>query len=356
MQKKVMINGAAGRIGRAVTYEIMKARKLGEGMLEPAVLNDIVGIDGIVASLSGNDSVHGKFDWNIAKVDDFTIEIDGLRARVYSGVDIKTIPFADLGVDIVEECTGRYGDDKKNPGIRKSEDFLYAGAKKVVQSYLAKRSSDVVLVMGANHEIYNPEKHHIISNGSCTTKAIAAPLRVLLDEGINIAGLYMSTVHAATVSQKTLKVLSGVYTHTTGAAQATSILFPQLEGRMDGMSYRVPILDGSIAEVNMVAWYKGQLTAESINEAMLKAESNPAYAGRISTLKSNDEGEIQVKEDIVGRTENGLVILDETRAMPIEGASSEKGNLYFIKLLSGYDNERGPPKDQVKLTEYIAQF
>ena len=231
-KKNLFVNGAAGRIGRILTYEVV--RILGEDWL--VGLNDPVGIDRLVESLAEKDFVHGKYDWQIDKRDNHTIEINGKEIPVFSEKDAFKIPFDDLGVDYLEECAGVYGDPKgeKSPPKEKclARGFLERGIKRAVLSYPAD-SADVTLIAGVNLDAYNPEIHYIISNGSCTTKALASPLKLLMDQGLEIKALLMDTVHAATNSQRILESLNQILTHhwRSKSNWASNNVFKRKDGR-----------------------------------------------------------------------------------------------------------------------------
>ena len=338
-ERRILINGASGRIGRSVTYELNRY-DLQSSTFEVVALNDPVGIDKIIESLSGHDPVHGKYNWKIDKVDDHNIRISGRQVAVFAEKDISKIPFGKLGVKIVEECSGFYGDDKKVPGRVIARDFLQYGCiDRVILSYPAE-NADITMIMGVNHDNYNLKKHNIISNSSCTTKSVAEPLRTLVDNGLSIDVLFLDTVHAATNSQPILESLDTISTHKTGAAKSLGLVIPELIGKMDGLSYRVPTLDGSIANVYFVAGFEGDLDAKIVNE-MLRTRTIINSQSRMAVL---DSPEVSTKRDIIGRTENSLIVASKTRVLPI------RKHQYMVWLACGYDNERGPPMDQTLLT------
>ncbi|MBI5148872.1 hypothetical protein HZA33_04275, partial [Candidatus Pacearchaeota archaeon] len=254
---------------------------------------------------------------------------------------------------MVEECSGFYGDDKKDKTKCLSQQFLDLGVEKVIMSYPAD-SADITLVMGANQGIYDSAKHRLISNGSCTTKAMVAPLQLLMDQGIKVDALLMDTAHAATNSQNILESLNQIWTHKTGAAKSVGEVIPSLKGKMDGLAFRVPTTDGSFANMYFVATSDEDLTAESVNKMFREHYKDSKYMGRMGLFEEQDAG---TTNDIIGRTENGVIILSKTKVFdlhmtPFTGDLSKKA--YLVGLVSGYDNEAAPPKDQVLLTEYIA--
>jgi len=349
MANNILVNGASGRIGRAVTYELSK------DSTAVAVLNDLVPIDSIVRNFKRRDSTHGTLDWEVEKVDDSTIKINGQEIKVFNEKDPSKIPLRDYGVTIVEECSGVYA-EKLDPHA-----FLDAGAERVIMSYPAK-IKDATLVVGVNHQIYDPRKHRLISNGSCTTKALVAPLAVLLNRGITIESCLMNTIHSATNSQRVLDfgdkyaTLNQIATAKTGAATAAAEVIPMLKGKMGGLSYRVPTTDGSIADIFLVASYPHELDSERLNSFMREAAEDPRsptyQGGRIAI---HDEPEI-ASADIIGRTENAIFVPSKTQVHKLPYRSANGNKVYHIRFLSAYDNEMGPPRDQAILTDYIRFF
>ena len=347
METRIAINGASGRIGRAVTYELIST---GGDWARVALLNDPVGIDKIRTSLADVDPVHGRFPWTVEKADENHLSINGQLIPVFAQKDLVKIPFADLGVAYVEECSGFYDADKNDKTRKPAQAFLDQGVRRVFQSYPA--TADIAIVMGANHDLYDPTKHRLISNASCTTKAVVAPLRPLLDEGIGIESVLLDTVHATTNSQSPLSVLNQISTHKTGAVRAVGEILTGLAGKLDGMSFRVPTLDGSFASIYMVVTHDGDLSAADVNAILRTAVDDPRYAGRLGVLTGKEANSMQ---DVVGRTENGLVVLSKTRVHALPYRSADGKRVSHLQIVSGYDNERGPPKDQTLLTAYVAQ-
>ncbi len=354
MTKRLFINGAAGRIGRGLTYEVHKSLF---SNLELVGLNDPMGIDFAIESYKANDSVHGRYDWKIEKENDNLLVIDGIRrVAFFSERETSKIPFQDLGINILLEGSGFYGDPKVKDKSRKllAEDnqsrvFLNYGIESVVQTYPAK-TADASIIMGVNHLTYDPEKHKVISNASCTTKALALPLQVLINNGIEVEVLSMDTTHAATATQKVLESLGQIITHSTGAAKATGLVIPTLEGKMTGMSYRVPTLDGSFANLYFVATSKNELNSEIVNDMFREASQHPQYESRIGVFEGEDAGTF----DIVGRRENSVVITSKTSLLPLSFAP-EGRKAYLMTVISGYDNELGSVVDPVLLAEHIAE-
>ena len=369
---KTLINGAGGRIGRAVTYETINSMKKAindlenpnEGNAYLIALNEPRGIDFVVNNYNSRDPVHGLYDWKVSKEGPNRLLVNGIPLAFYAEKDISKIPFKDLGMEMVLECSGFFGDAKQKdksvkltPADNGGRAFFQYGVKKVIETYPAK-TADISIIMGVNHELYNPREHSVISNASCTTKALSMPLQVLLDNGINVEALSMDTTHAATASQEVLGSLSQIITHSTGAAKATGLVIPSLSGKMAGMSYRVPTLDGSFANLYFVATEDlstkrdigERLTAERINDLMKSAVTNPKYAGRIGVFEGEDAGTF----DIVGRRENSIVVLSKTNVIPLDFAPACK-QASLVTLISGYDNELGSSVDPVLLANYVAK-
>ena len=338
----ILVNGASGRIGRFVTYELIKAG------LPVAALNDLVDTDAIVRNYTRRDTTHGALDWKVEKINEGLIKINDEEIKIMHEKDASQMGLKENGINIVEECSGLYDGKKIDPNV-----FLENGAQRVIMSYPAK-IKDATIIMGVNQDTYNPEKHRLISNASCTTKALAAPLKVLLNNGIGIDALLMDTVHAATNSQRLLDfgddyaALNQISTHKTGAAIATAEVIPSLLDKMDGISFRVPTLDGSFANLYFAANHEGKLEREELNNLLRESTSYTKYCGRLAVY----EGKEAASTDIIGRTENSIVIASKTRVIPLPYSLNGR-NTSLVSLVCGYDNERGPPKDQVLLTKYI---
>src|SRR3989344_4514308 len=361
MVKGVAINGAGGRIGRAVTNEFSE---LDCNKLEVRLLNEQLGIDYVVNSYRNRDPVHGVYPWKIEKLSDNQITINGLPVYFTAEKDLSNIPFKDKGIDMILECSGFFGDPKPKDKTTKltsadnlANKFIQYGIETVIQTYPVK-TADAMLVMGVNHQLYDQRNHRTISNASCTTKALAMPLQVLIDNGIHIDALSMDTTHAATASQGkdpgVLGTLSQILTHSTGAAKATGLVIPSLAGRMTGMSYRVPTLDGSFANLYFVALSNVNLNQEKLNEMFASAVKDPRYAGRIGIHEGKDAGTF----DIIGRRENAVIIPSKTIVIPLSFMNnnlSKPPYAHLITVISGYDNELGSSVDPVLLAKYIAE-
>ena len=373
---RVLMNGAGGRIGRAVTHEMVTFTKDPAQSHNSAYLiaiNEPRGLDFVVNDYKSRDPVHGVYDWKVKKLSDKTLLLDGIPVSFFAEKDISKVPFTENGIDLVIECSGFFGDPKvkDNTAELKPEDngaraFLGYGVERVIQTYPAK-TADIMMVMGVNHGRYNPAKHKVISNASCTTKALAMPLQVLIDNGVNVHALSMDTTHAETgddlsrlaglldktnlesTPREEIEKIFRMTTHSTGAARATGYVISSLEGKMNGMSYRVPTLDGSFANLYLVASADNELSAEGINNMFREAVSNPAYMGRIGVFEGKDAGTF----DIVGREENAVVIPSKTNLIQLPFSPKGK-KAYLVTVISGYDNEIGSSKDPFLAARYVS--
>ncbi len=320
MTVKVGINGF-GRIGRLVFRAMAK-----DPDVEVVAVNDL-GDKATMAHLLKYDSVHGRA-FNEVKVTEDGIEVDGAKVKMLAERDPAQLPWGELGVDIVVESTGLFTDADK------ARAHIEAGAKKVVISAPAKHE-DITIVMGVNDEKYDKEKHHIISNASCTTNCLAPMAKVLLDN-FGIKQGFMNTIHAYTNDQKILDLphkdlrraraaaLSMIPT-TTGAARAVSLVLPELAGKLDGMATRVPTPDGSM--VDLVVELEKPATKEAINAAMKAASEGP-----LAGILDYTEDPI-VSIDIV---ENDHSSIFDSQLTMVNG-----GEGTFVKCIAWYDNEWG---------------
>jgi glyceraldehyde 3-phosphate dehydrogenase len=370
MTKKLFINGAAGRIGVGVTYEVTALK---DSNLELVGLNDPAGIDVAVAKYTGRDHVHGVHDWKVEKVDQTHLSINGKVVPFYAALAPSDMHLKELGVEMVLECSGFYGDPKvKDKSVKPTKAdnggraFLREGIETVIETYPAK-TADVSMITGVNTDLYE-KAMAAVSNASCTTKALSMPLKALLDSGVEIYALSMDTTHAATgkdlaklfalldnadngkpITRAQLEDILEMKTHSTGAAKATGLVIPSLAGKMAGMSYRVPTLDGSFANLYFVAASTEELTAERVNAIIKEASTKPEYNGRLGVF----EGEDAATKDIVGRRENGVFVPSKTNVIPLPfGPEGKKA--YLVTVISGYDNELGSAVDPVLLANYIA--
>ncbi len=348
---EIAVNGALGRIGRSVTYELSKmvSRSLDIVLLNDPILYTSSGInmDMLLANFNGHDPIHGRFDWEVTRANENTIKINGQKVRISAERQLSKIPLKESRVKIVEECSGFYGDDKTDKTKRLADEFFNFGIQRVIQSYPA--NADATIIMGVNEIIYNPSRHRLISNASCTTKALAPLLKIMINYGVQLESLLMDTVHAATKTQDPLETLDQISTHKTGATRALELVIPELKGKMGGLSFRVPTKDGSFANMYMVVSYDGELTKDKLND-IFKRNADGRY--RLGVL---EQKEVSSGAHIIGRTENALLVLDKTRVMLLH-AKKDGRELYHVTLVSGYDNERGPPTDHAKLTDFIVNW
>ncbi len=330
---RVGINGF-GRIGRC----ILRAAFMKDADIDIVAVNDLSDAP-TLAHLLKYDSVHRRFEAEV-RAEGSDILVDGRRIRVLAERDPENLPWEELGVDVVLECTGLFR-DREGAGKH-----LKAGAKKVIISAPAKEP-DITVVMGVNHESYDPEKHSIISNASCTTNSLAPVVKVL-HESFGVRRGLMTTCHAYTASQRLLDAQSrdlrraraaaiNIVPSTTGAAKAIGLVLPELAGRLDGMSLRVPVANGSITD--LTAEVERATTAEEVNEALRQA-SEGALRG---ILEYSEEP--LVSSDILGNPHSAIVDSLLTRVM----------DSTMVKVLVWYDNEWGFSNRMVELAEYVGK-
>ncbi len=332
MAVKVGINGF-GRIGR----NILRAAVALRADIDFVGVNDLTDAK-TLAHLLKYDSVHGRFDGDVAADGDSLI-VNGDRLKVYSERDPGKLPWAELGADVVLECTGFFASRDK------ASAHLTAGAKKVLISAPAS-GVDMTICYGVNHADYDAAKHHVLSNASCTTNCLA-PVAKVLDETVGIVRGLMTTVHAYTNDQQILDLphsdlrraraaaLSMIPT-TTGAARAVGEVLPSLKGKLDGMAIRVPTANVSI--VDLVAETKRDTNEAEINDALRSAADGP-LKGILSYT-----AEPLVSIDFNDSPFSSTVDLSLTKVMD--------GN--FIKVLSWYDNEWGFSNRMVDVALLIA--
>lgn len=320
MATKVGINGF-GRIGRLVFRAMEK-----DPAFDIVAINDPGSITA-AAHLLKYDSIHGRV-YDEVRVDGDSIIVDGRRVRVLSDRDPHNLPWGELGVELVIESTGFFTD------ANAAHAHIDSGAKKVLITAPAK-NEDITIVMGVNDDQYDPEKHHIVSNASCTTNCLAPFAKVLMDS-FGIKRGFMNTIHSYTNDQKVLDQshkdlrraraanLSMIPT-TTGAARAVSLVLPELKGKLDGFATRVPTPDGSM--VDLTVELEREVTVEEVNEA-IKAAAEGSMKGILAYVEDPI-----VSMDIVGDSHSSL--FDSKLTMVLGG----KGNL--VKCVSWYDNEWG---------------
>ena len=332
MAVKVGINGF-GRIGRMV-FRAAYARD----DVEFLALNDLTDPN-TLAHLLKYDSVHGILKAEV-KAEEDTIIVNGKKIRVISEKDPGKLPWKDLNVDIVLECTGLFRDRSQ------ASKHLDAGAKKVIISAPAI-DPDITLVMGVNHKQYDLKNHHIISNASCTTNSLAPICKVLLDRFGIEKGL-MTTIHSYTTDQRLLDfphkdlrraraaAVSMIPT-TTGAAKAVSLVIPELAGKMNGMALRVPTPNVSLTD--LVVQLSRSASAQEVNEAFEEAS------------KGSMKGIIEYSnEPLVSSDFNGI-----TASTVVDALSTMSIGDDMVKVLGWYDNEFGYANRLVDLAAYVAK-
>ncbi len=331
--KRIAINGL-GRIGRLVLrcYVERKPKDV-----EIVALNDLTP-PSEMAYLIKYDSVHGRAKFPVEAGED-SLVIDGVKIPLYKEKDPSKLPWKELGVDIVLECTGFFTKREKAAA------HLEAGAKRVVISAPAD-DSDLTIVLGVNEDKYDPSRHAVVSNASCTTNSLAPVTRVLNDS-FGIEYLMGTTIHAYTSTQVLVDVPKGggrkgraaavsLVPATTGAAKAMVPLFPELKGRMDMISVRVPVADGSLTDI--VVHFKKEVTVEDVNAA-LKA----AACGRLKGIVEYNDEEI-VSADIIGNPHSGIVDAPSTKVIMGKVA----------KVMVWYDNEYGYSNRMLELAQLMA--
>src|SRR5215212_6313965 len=331
MAVKVGINGF-GRIGR----NIMRAA-MGTTDIDFVAVNDLTNA-ATLAHLLKYDSVLGNLHADVKATAD-GITVDGDEFKVLSIKDPAQLPWKDLGVDVVFESTGLF---TSRDGAAK---HVAAGAKKVIITAPAK-GPDITLVLGVNDDKYDPSKHQIISNASCTTNCLA-PLAKVIHERFGIRKGFMTTVHAYTNDQNLLDLphkdlrraraaAVNIVPASTGAAKATSLVLPQLKGKMDGAALRVPVPDGSVTD--LVATVGRETSTEEVNAAFAAAAADGPLAGRLVYTEDPI-----VSSDIVGS--DASCTFDSLSTMVMGPV---------VKILGWYDNEWGYSNCLVDLAQLVA--
>jgi glyceraldehyde 3-phosphate dehydrogenase len=333
MAVKVGINGF-GRIGR----NLFRAAHEAGTDLEFVAVNDLVDND-LIAHLLKYDSVLGRFPGEVEATDD-GIRVDGKDLRILNEKDPAALPWGDLGVDVVIESTGLF--TKRED----AEKHLEAGAKKVIISAPAT-DPDITVVLGVNFDKYDPEKHNIISNASCTTNCLA-PVAKVLNDKVGIERGLMTTIHAYTADQRLQDMphkdkrraraaAINLIPASTGAAKAIGLVLPELQGKLSGMAVRAPVPTGSV--VDLTCDVATETSAEEINAAMKEAAEGP-----LSGILEYTEDPI-VSSDIV--TDPASSIFDSEQTIVIDGK--------FVKVFSWYDNEWGYSNRCIELAEKVLQ-
>lgn len=344
---KVAINGF-GRIGRLFLRKAFE-----RSGIEVVAINDLAPPDNL-AYLLRHDSTHGKFPDRVSvngnvlslehtyrcSCDHFTHPVQKIQCS--SIKDPAELPWKELGVDVVVDCTGVFT-DRDSLGRH-----LQAGARKVILSAPAKGDGVKTIVMGVNDSEYDPANHYILSNASCTTNGLAPIVKVLL-KNFGIEEGLMTTVHAVTASQPTVDGTSkkdwrggrgafqNIIPSSTGAAKAVALVLPEVKGKLTGMSMRVPVADVSV--VDLTVRLTKSATIEEINAAMRRASETDLCG-------------------ILGYTDEEVVSTDfigDTRSSIYDSKASLALNDRFVKLISWYDNEMGYSTRMVDLAELVAK-
>jgi glyceraldehyde 3-phosphate dehydrogenase len=336
MTTRIGINGF-GRIGRQTLKAIIERAP----ELEVVAVNDIVDT-AMNALLFKHDSTYGAYPGTVTHTDDALV-IDGTVVKFLQVSSPEALPWKDLGVDVVIESTGRFTDAEK------ARAHIQAGAKKVIISAPAKKE-DVTIVLGVNDDAYDPANHHIISNASCTTNCLAPAAKVLHDEFRIVRGM-MNTIHSYTNDQRILDVAHkdprraraaglNIIPTTTGAARALSLVIPDLKGKVDGFSLRVPT--PTVSVVDFTCEVEKATSVEEINQ-----KYREAAAGRLAgILGASDEP--LVSSDYRGDPRSSIIDLLST--MVVGDATGGR----FVKVIAWYDNEWGYSCRTADLAKMVA--
>src|SRR3984885_13176001 len=332
MAVKVAINGF-GRIGRLVFRAIEEQGMIGKE-IEIVAVGDIVPADNL-AYLLKYDSTQGRFKGEVSsrksaadKAEDDILVVNGKDIHVVSAKDPSGLPWKQLGAELVIESTGLFTDGEKAKG------HIAAGAKKVIISAPAK-NEDITVVIGVNHDKYDPAKHHIISNASCTTNCLAPLVHVLLTEGFGVEEGLMTTIHSYTATQKTVDGPSkkdwkggrsaaiNLIPSTTGAAKAVGLVLPEVKGKLTGMSIRVPTPTVSVVDLTV-------RTVKDTSYAEISAAMKKASETYLKGILEWTDDEV-VSSDFIHSKSSSI----------FDSGSGIELNKRFFKLVSWYDNEWG---------------
>jgi glyceraldehyde 3-phosphate dehydrogenase len=333
---RVAINGF-GRIGR----NFLRVALERETPIEVVAINDLAAPE-TNAHLLRFDSTHGRLGCDV-ELANGTMTVGAHRMKVLAQTDPTALPWADLGVDVVVESTGRFTDGAK------ARSHLEAGAQRVVISAPAT-NVDGTFVIGVNDSEFDPERHFILSNASCTTNCFVPMMRVL-EDAFGVQGGLMSTIHAYTNDQNLLDLTHNdlrraraaavnIVPAATGAARATALVMPEMKGRLDGSALRVPVQDGSITDVSIVV--KATVTAQDVNAAFRRA----AESGPLSSVLVYSEDPL-VSSDIVGSPASCTFDAPLTMTMDLGNGST------LVKAFGWYDNEWGYSNRLVDLVELV---
>ena len=351
MGVKVAINGF-GRIGRLAFKALVEQGLLGKEIDVVAVVDIVNEADYFVYQLK-YDSVHGRWNWDLgaeksssaSEYNDVLI-VNGhkIKCLLAPKEGLNKLPWGELGVEYIIESTGLFTDEEKAKG------HLEAGAKKVIITAPAKGNIKT-FVMGVNHEDYDPNNHHIVSNASCTTNCLAPIVHVLIKEGIGIETGLMTTIHAYTATQKIVDGPSkkdwrggraaaiNVIPSTTGAAKAVGEVIPSVKGKLTGMAFRVPVADVSVVDLTFRS--EKETSIEEI-DALLKKASETYLKGILGYVD-----EEVVSSDFIHDARSS--IYDSLATLQ----NNLKGEKRFFKIVSWYDNEWGYSNRVIDLLRYM---
>ncbi len=333
---RVAINGF-GRIGRLAFRQMFAA----EGY-EVVAINNRTFNPGMLAHLLKYDSTQGRYALcDKVSVDGDCLVVDGKKIKFLSEADATKLPWGEMDIDVVLECTGAY------TSIEKAMEHVNAGAKKVVISAPAKGDMPTI-VFGVNEKTLTKDDK-VISAASCTTNCLA-PMAKALNDLCPIEKGFMTTIHAYTGDQSTLDAphkkgdyrraraaACNIVPNTTGAAKAIGLVIPELNGKLDGAAQRVPVATGSLTE--LVAVVDGKVTAEEVNNKM-KASENPSYGYTEEQI---------VSSDVIGMTYGSLFDATQTKVTPL-------GDKTLVKVVSWYDNEMSYTCQMVRTIKYFASL
>ncbi len=335
MARKIAINGF-GRIGRCIVRALHE-RKVSD--LEVVAINDLTDAK-TLTHLYNYDTVHGRAEPR-AEAGEGTLKIAGKSVRIVAEKDPAKLPWKELGVDVVLECTGLFTEREK------AQHHIDAGAKKVIISAPAK-GNDVTIVLGVNTEQYEAAKHHILSCGSCTTNCLA-PVAKVLHDTFGVKRALMTTIHAYTNDQAVLDIphrkgdlrraraaAQNMIPTSTGAAKALAEVIPSLKGRFDGQALRVPVMDVSVVDLTFET--EKPMTKESLHAAMKAASEGPM-------------------KNILGYAEEQLVSSDyigDPRSSIFDATVTQVMGDNFGKVMAWYDNEWGFSNRMVELAQLVA--
>jgi glyceraldehyde 3-phosphate dehydrogenase len=332
MATRIGINGF-GRVGRLTLRAVNHYHK---GRLEVAAVNDLADAR-INAHLLKWDSSYGPYPGEVKAADDHLL-VDGQKVKVLAERDPANIKWGEMGIDIVIESTGLFTDATKTAA------HLKGGAKKVIISAPAK-NEDITIVLGVNEEQYDPKKHNVISNASCTTNCVAPVVKVL-HQSFGLSKGLMTTIHAYTNDQRLLDTFHkdprrarsaaiNIVPTTTGAARAVTQVIPELKGRLHGLAFRVPV--ATVSVVDLVADLEKEVTVEEVNQALAEAAS-----GDLKGILEYCREEL-VSLDFKGNPASSIV--DAPTTMVIAGN--------MVKVLAWYDNEWGYSCRLADLAQYL---